>query len=209
MKRVLHAQDRVLQEPAYNWFLHTAPLRSAELAYYHWHIEMSPRTSRPAGFRVGGRLASSQPYRRNGALWNCGRPFNSFEFRVLSFELKTMRPRLLNLELGTRNLELRHAHRHLRRHVRSGPHGPPHRGEQCRDQAALDEVWFLPSYRPPHKSDLAITRFENRCDMLELALAGHPGFKVERIEKELPPPSYTARRSPNCTAATRGPSSSC
>ena len=28
--------------------------------------------------------------------------------------------------------------------------------------------------------------------MIELATAGHPAFKLDRIEKELPPPSYTA-----------------
>jgi|SRR5579872_2257379 len=53
MKRVLIALDNVLEEPAYNWFLHTAPLRSPELPYYHWHIEVMPRTSRPAGFEWG------------------------------------------------------------------------------------------------------------------------------------------------------------
>lgn len=77
--------------------------------------------------------------------------------------------------------------------------------EQCRDQAGLDEVWFLPSYHPPHKVDKGITRFEQRCDMIELAIAGHPAFRLDRIEKELPPPSYTAetlaelhRRHPKC-----------
>ena len=64
--------------------------------------------------------------------------------------------------------------------------------EQCRTQAGLDAVWFLPSYRPPHKTDKPVTRFEQRCDMLALALAGQPAFRVEPIEKELPPPSYTA-----------------
>lgn len=78
-----------------------------------------------------------------------------------------------------------------------GTFDPVHMGhlilaEQCRDQAGLDEVWFLPSYHPPHKAAAAITRFEHRCDMLELAVAGHPGFRIERVEKELPPPSYTA-----------------
>jgi len=78
-----------------------------------------------------------------------------------------------------------------------GTFDPVHTGhlilaEQCRDQAGLDEVWFLPSFDPPHKSGQGITRFEQRCDMLELAIAGHPSFRVSRIEKELPPPSYTS-----------------
>ena len=53
MKRVLRALDRAQAEPAYNWFLHTAPLRSAELPDYHWHIEVLPRTARPAGLEWG------------------------------------------------------------------------------------------------------------------------------------------------------------
>lgn len=78
-----------------------------------------------------------------------------------------------------------------------GTFDPIHTGhlilaEQCREQAELHEVWFLPSYHPPHKAASAVTRFEQRCDMIELATAGHPAFRLERIEKELPPPSYTA-----------------
>ena len=78
-----------------------------------------------------------------------------------------------------------------------GTFDPVHTGhlilaEQCRDQAGLDEVRFMPSFDPPHKPGHSITRFEQRCDMLELAIAGHPAFRIERIEKELPPPSYTA-----------------
>lgn len=53
MKRVLIALDRVQSEPAYNWFLHTAPLRSPELPHYHWHLEVLPRTARPAGLEWG------------------------------------------------------------------------------------------------------------------------------------------------------------
>jgi UDPglucose--hexose-1-phosphate uridylyltransferase len=53
MKRVLLALDRAQGEPAYNWFVHTAPLRSAELPHYHWHIEVLPRTARPAGLEWG------------------------------------------------------------------------------------------------------------------------------------------------------------
>ncbi len=65
--------------------------------------------------------------------------------------------------------------------------------ERCREEAKLDEVWFLPSYSPPHKQGQPVTRFELRCDMVTLATTGQPAFRVEPIEKELPPPSYTAR----------------
>lgn len=64
--------------------------------------------------------------------------------------------------------------------------------ERCRADANLDEVWFLPSYKPPHKQGAPITRFEHRVEMIELATAGQPLFRTEVIEKELPPPSYTA-----------------
>jgi UDPglucose--hexose-1-phosphate uridylyltransferase len=53
MKRVLAALDVAQAEPAYNWCLHTAPLRSPELPHYHWHIEVLPRTARPAGLEWG------------------------------------------------------------------------------------------------------------------------------------------------------------
>src|SRR5262245_28446398 len=53
LKQVLVALDRVQNERAYNWFIHTAPLRSADLPHYHWHIEVLPRTARPAGLEWG------------------------------------------------------------------------------------------------------------------------------------------------------------
>src|SRR5688572_5450952 len=80
--------------------------------------------------------------------------------------------------------------------------------ERCREDARLDEVWFLPSYKPPHKAEGQLTRFEQRCEMATLATTGQPAFRVEPIEKELPPPSYTAetltelrRRHPSDTFA--------
>ena len=53
MKRVLRATDAVLAEPAYNWYLHTGPLRAGNMPYYHWHLEIAPKTARPAGFEWG------------------------------------------------------------------------------------------------------------------------------------------------------------
>jgi UDPglucose--hexose-1-phosphate uridylyltransferase len=53
MKRVLSSLDIIMDKPAYNWSLHTAPLRSTEMPHYHWHIEVMPRISRPAGLEWG------------------------------------------------------------------------------------------------------------------------------------------------------------
>jgi nicotinate-nucleotide adenylyltransferase len=81
--------------------------------------------------------------------------------------------------------------------VYGGTFDPVHIGhlilaEQCREQAALDQVWFLPSARPPHKLDWLLTPFAQRAEMLALALAGHSAFRIEELEKDRPGPSYTA-----------------
>lgn len=64
--------------------------------------------------------------------------------------------------------------------------------EQAREQARLDQVWFVPSARPPHKLDKPMTPFDRRVDMLQLAIAGQNNFRVETIEKDRPGPSFTA-----------------
>jgi UDPglucose--hexose-1-phosphate uridylyltransferase len=38
------------QQPAYNYFLHTAPFDTDRCDHYHWHIEMFPRTNEVGGF---------------------------------------------------------------------------------------------------------------------------------------------------------------
>jgi UDPglucose--hexose-1-phosphate uridylyltransferase len=47
LKRTLSTLDRVLDAPAWNWLLHSAP---AGEPYYQWHLEILPRTTRPAGY---------------------------------------------------------------------------------------------------------------------------------------------------------------
>ena len=63
--------------------------------------------------------------------------------------------------------------------------------EQCREQAGLDQVLFVPAALPPHKQQQPLTPFEKRVEMLQLAIAGNPAFRVEEIEKNRPGPSYT------------------
>src|SRR5436190_17508929 len=77
-----------------------------------------------------------------------------------------------------------------------GTFDPVHLGhlimaEQCREQAKLDAVWFIPSARPPHKPDRTLTPFRQRVEMLELALAGYPVFRIDELEEDRPGPSYT------------------
>jgi nicotinate-nucleotide adenylyltransferase len=78
-----------------------------------------------------------------------------------------------------------------------GTFDPPHMGhlilaELARESARLDEVWFLPAPRPPQKEGQAVTRFDQRVEMLQLAVAGNPSFRIDEIEKERTGPSYTA-----------------
>ena len=54
IKLVIAKMDAVLERPAYNMVLHTAPLAAQESAeYYHWHIELIPKLTKVAGFEWG------------------------------------------------------------------------------------------------------------------------------------------------------------
>ena len=77
-----------------------------------------------------------------------------------------------------------------------GTFDPVHMGhlihaEQCRAQAKLDLVLFVPAALPPHKQGRELTPFVHRAEMLTLAISGHPAFRVEEMEKDRAGPSYT------------------
>ncbi len=81
--------------------------------------------------------------------------------------------------------------------VYGGSFDPLHYGhlilaEQCREQARLDEVWFIPAARPPHKLDAPPTSFEHRVAMLRLVLDWYRGFDIDTLELDRPGPSYMA-----------------
>ena len=80
--------------------------------------------------------------------------------------------------------------------VFGGTFDPVHTGhlllaEQCREQGRLDEVWFVPAAHPPQKDLSSVTHFEQRVEMLALALAGNPAFRIDELESERSGPSYT------------------
>jgi UDPglucose--hexose-1-phosphate uridylyltransferase len=48
-----------LNDPAYNFYLHTAPCDKKEYPYYHWHFTILPKTGTWAGFEMGVRMEIS------------------------------------------------------------------------------------------------------------------------------------------------------
>lgn len=53
---LVHALGRlyaVLHDPAYNFFIHTTPANANNAAHYHWHLEILPKISVPAGLELG------------------------------------------------------------------------------------------------------------------------------------------------------------
>ncbi len=63
--------------------------------------------------------------------------------------------------------------------------------ESCREQAALDEVWFMPAAVPPHKLAKKLSADKHRIEMLQLAIGGHQAFRVSTIELDRGGASYT------------------
>lgn len=84
----------------------------------------------------------------------------------------------------------------MRLGIYGGTFDPIHFGhlilaEQCREQYNLDEVWFVPAALPPHKLTNTISSAKSRSAMIELAIAGHPFFRVSTIELDRVGPSFT------------------
>lgn len=53
LKETLQRLNLALSRPPYNFVLHTAPVRNGSADYYHWHIEITPKLTRVAGFEIG------------------------------------------------------------------------------------------------------------------------------------------------------------
>ncbi|SJZ93349.1 nicotinate-nucleotide adenylyltransferase [Selenihalanaerobacter shriftii] len=80
--------------------------------------------------------------------------------------------------------------------IMGGTFDPIHNGHLVTAQAAayqydLDQVIFVPSANPPHKTEQKITNAEDRYIMVMLATMNNHKFNVSRIELEREGPSYT------------------
>jgi UDPglucose--hexose-1-phosphate uridylyltransferase len=49
----LRRMNRTLNDPAFNFMLHSAPLREPAVDQFHWHLEIVPRLTKVAGFEWG------------------------------------------------------------------------------------------------------------------------------------------------------------
>jgi UDPglucose--hexose-1-phosphate uridylyltransferase len=58
-KIVLNKLYKALNDPPYNFYLHTAPCDGKDYSYYHWHFTILPKTGIWAGFEIGTRMEIS------------------------------------------------------------------------------------------------------------------------------------------------------
>jgi len=53
LKATLGALRNALNDPPFNYIIHSAPLREPPSKHYHWHLEITPALTKVAGFEVG------------------------------------------------------------------------------------------------------------------------------------------------------------
>lgn len=80
--------------------------------------------------------------------------------------------------------------------IMGGTFDPIHHGhllaaERAREEAGLDEVWFMPAYAPPHKPNAPKATAEQRLAMVGAAIAGNRFFRTEPMEIRRGGTSYT------------------
>jgi nicotinate-nucleotide adenylyltransferase len=86
----------------------------------------------------------------------------------------------------------------LRVGIFGGSFNPVHRqhltiAQAARQSADLDQVWFIPVFDPVHKSREDFLDYEQRRELLQLAIAEVDGMQIVDVEKELGGASYTVR----------------
>ncbi len=66
-------------------------------------------------------------------------------------------------------------------------------GDQACQEYQLDQVWFMPSGHPPHKTDHPVTDVKDRCQMVKLAIRQNPRFFFSDFETRREGNTYTAQ----------------
>jgi len=62
--------NSALENPSYNFYIHTAPVEKGDYSYYHWHMKILPKTAVWAGFELstGIKISTIEPERAAGFL---------------------------------------------------------------------------------------------------------------------------------------------
>lgn len=81
--------------------------------------------------------------------------------------------------------------------IMGGTFNPIHKGHlllgsTAMETAALDEVWFMPSGIPAHKSNAELVSAKKRFAMVKLAVEEYEGFHASSFEIDRPGFTYTA-----------------
>jgi UDPglucose--hexose-1-phosphate uridylyltransferase len=53
LRDVIRRLNGALEDPPFNYFIHSAPVHETASAHFHWHIEILPQLARAAGFEWG------------------------------------------------------------------------------------------------------------------------------------------------------------
>ncbi|HUA63835.1 MAG TPA: galactose-1-phosphate uridylyltransferase [Verrucomicrobiae bacterium] len=53
LRSTMRKVDKVLERPAYNFIVHSAPCQESPMPSFHWHIEIIPKLTKVAGFEWG------------------------------------------------------------------------------------------------------------------------------------------------------------
>jgi UDPglucose--hexose-1-phosphate uridylyltransferase len=62
LKATLFKLYSKLNNPDYNYVIHTAPFKDEMEDYYHWHLQIIPRLTTPAGFEMGSGIFINVSY---------------------------------------------------------------------------------------------------------------------------------------------------
>ncbi len=70
-----------------------------------------------------------------------------------------------------------------------GTFNPIHYGhlllaQEAKEQYDLEQIWFLPTRRPPHKDNDELPKDKERMEMLRLAIKDHPAFTISMLEMQ-------------------------
>jgi nicotinate-nucleotide adenylyltransferase len=80
--------------------------------------------------------------------------------------------------------------------IMGGTFDPIHLGhliaaDRAKESVGLDEVWFMPTYLPPHKSQAPLATADQRLEMVHLATSEYHDFQANDLEIKKGGLSYT------------------